>query len=251
MRCPHCNEKTAVHDLWCSNCSKQTDVLSNELSAIKSLRETWKKYNPLKGQNYPIGIFSALTSWIPAILIIWVLNFTLPEMPRWESMLISNLVWLFLIPMLMIPLAMVCKKDDYVFRIKDLLASCGTYGKYMIFSLASVVFYLILFFVCQGDPILNLVWLVLVLYWLAIVFPVPILMERMQLNPLKAIKIAYKAAGDVRWNIFRMLIVLFLLNMMATVLLLVGLVVTIPFTWLAIRDYTDKLIEFEVIDVQE
>jgi hypothetical protein len=239
MRCPHCNEKTAVHDIWCNKCNKQTDVLSNELSAIKSLRATWKNYTAIKGHNYPVGILTALTGWIPAIAIIWLLNFAFPELPKWQSILISNLVWLFFVPVLLLPFAMVSKKDDYVFSIKDLFASCGAYSKYLLFSLASVIFYLILFFVCKGDPILNLVWLVLVVYWLAIVFPVPILMERLKINTFTAIRLAYIKAGDVRWNIFRMIIVL-----------LVGLVITLPFTWMAIRDYTDKLIEYEVFSDQ-
>ncbi len=251
MRCPHCNEKTAIHDLWCVKCGRHTEIVSNDLSATKSLNITWNKYKTVKGRNLPVGILAALTGIIPMIILIWLQNYATIDLPKWQLIVLSNIVWLFFLPVLLAPFQAVCKKDNNEIDVKDFFASFKSYFKYLLLSLASVVFYLLIFFICKGDPILNLVWLVLVIYWIAIVIPVPVLMERYNLSSLKAIVLAYKQAGDVRWNIFLMGIILVAANILATLLFVVGLAITIPFTWFAIRDYIDKLIEFEVFEIKE
>lgn len=250
MRCPHCNEKTAVHDLWCVKCGKHTELITKELSATKSLNSSWTKYKAVRGRNLPVGILAALTGFIPVYILIWLQNYAMLDLPKWQLMTLSNVVWLFFIPILLVPFKAVCRKDNNEIDVKEFLASFKSYFSYFLLSLSSVVFYLVIFYLCKGDPILNLVWLVLVIYWIAIIIPVPVLMERYNLNAFKAIKFAYKQAGDVRWNLFLMAILLVVTNILATLLLVVGLAVTIPYTWFAIRDYIDKLIEFEVFDIE-
>jgi len=246
MRCSHCNEKTASHDLWCVKCGKYTEVISQDLSAKKSLNSSWNKYKTFRGSNLPAGILAALTGMIPLCILIWLQNYTLLALPTWQMVVLSNIVWLFFIPVMLVPFSAVCRKDDYEIGVRDFFASFKSYFKYFMLSLVSVLFYLIIFYLCKGDPILNIVWLVLVVYWIAIVLPLPILMERYEINALKALKIAYKQAGDVRWNIFLMAIILVIANILATLLFVIGLAITLPFTWFAIRDYVDKLIEYEV-----
>jgi hypothetical protein len=248
MRCQNCNEKTAPHDLWCFNCGKRTDVLGNELSSVKSLVSTWKNYRQFRGINLPVGIIAALSGVLPLFLLLWLMNYTLPGLPLWQLLLMHAFVWTLFIPVLLVPFKAVCGNDDMKIDLKSFFSAFSSYGQYILFSFISVVFYVFIFFTCQGDPILNLVWLVLVLYWVAIVLPVPVLMQRYRLGAFKALIMAYKHTGDVRWNLFLMAIILTLINLLATVLFVVGLAVTVPFTWYAIRDFSDKLIEFEVFD---
>jgi len=248
MRCQNCNEKTAPHDLWCVKCGKRTDILGSELSAVKSLANTWKNYKQVKGNNLPVGIIAALSGVLPLFLLLWLMNYTLPAMPLWQFITLHILVWTIFVPVLLVPFKSVCKSDDVKIDLKSFISSFKSYGQYFLFSFISVVFYVGIFFVCQGDPILNLVWFVLVLYWIAIVLPVPVLMQRYSLGAGKAILMTYKHAGDVRWNIFLMAIILTLINLLATAFFVVGLAVTVPFTWFAIRDYSDKLIEFDVFE---
>lgn len=248
MRCRFCNERLAPHDLWCVKCGKRTEVLNRDLSATKSLNESWKKFKPLKGQNLPVGIVATLTGIIPLIILIWVLNYAFPFMAKLGQMSMHIIVWTFFIPVLVVPFREVCRSDGYTLTTKAYMSSFKAYGQYLVFSFISVVFYVTIFFVCKGDPILNLVWLVLVLYWVAIALPVPVLMQRYQINAWEGIRISYKRAGDVRWNIFLMVIILFITNVLAAAALVIMLAVTIPFTWFAIRDYVDKLIEFEVFE---
>lgn len=248
MRCPHCSEKLASHDLWCLKCGKRTDLVSKDLSALKSLNQSWENYKKVKGRNLPVGIWAALTGIIPMGVLLWILNYLLPEAPTWKFLTISSILWLFFLPIVFVPLSAVCKKDNYNIDVKDFLGSFSQYFKYLVFTLISVLYYIAIFYICIGDPILNLVWIVLILYWIAIVIPVPVIMERFKCNSLKAIILSYKHAGDLRWNIFLMGIVLTLANVLAALLLIVGLAITIPFTWFAIRDYVDKMIEFEIFE---
>ncbi len=250
MRCSRCNEKLAVHDLWCIKCGKNTEVLKNELSATKSLNKTWQNYKPLKGVNMPVGIWATMTGALPLFLILWITNFALTALPVWQLVLIRNLVWIFFLPILLVPFHAVCYKDGYTLNVSDFFSSFKFYPQYLILSLISIVYYLAIHYICIGDPILRLVWLVLVIYWITIVLPVPVLMERYGLNAWKAIKLSYKSAGDVRWNIFLMSLILLVANLLATLMFIVCLAVILPYSWFAIRDYVDTMIEYEVFDTK-
>jgi len=251
MKCQYCNGKLAIHDLWCVNCGKRTDVISKDLSAISSLKLSWAKYKSVKGKNLPVGILSVLIGILPIYFLLWAFNFTTPDLPVWQVLMIRNIAWLLIIPMTLVQFTQICKRDDYILSVKDYLAAFNTYFKYILFILVSVVYYLVIHFICQGDPILNLVWLVLVVYWITVILPCPILMERFKINVFKAIRLSYKDAGDIRWNLFLMIILLFSLNFIATVLFIIGLAITLPFSWFAIRDYVDKLIDYEVFQYVE
>lgn len=246
MRCQHCNEKLANHDLWCVKCGKQSTLISNELSAKKNLNETWSKYKVYRGSNFPVGIWAFLTGFLPLLVLIWVLNFALPAMSLWKFIVLHSIVWTLFIPVLFVPFKAVCKTDGYKIDIKDYFNSFKSYIRYLPLAFISVLFYVIIFVICQGDPILNLVWLVLVLYWVAIILPVPVIIERYNIGAFSALKISYKEAGDLRWNLFLMTIILFIADVLATLLLLIGIAITLPFTWFAIRDYVDQMIDYEV-----
>jgi len=250
MRCSHCNEKLAIHDLWCIKCCKQTELIAKDLSAIKNLNASWKNYKPYEGVNLPVGIWATLTGFLPMLILIWLLNHTLPAIGLWPFLALQTVVWTLFLPVLFVPFHAVCKSDGYKITVRDFFQSFTSYFRYLLFSLISVFFYLAIFLICQGDPILNLVWLVLVLYWVAIVLPVPVIMERYNLNAFQAVKLSYKYLGDLRWNIFLMALILASANVLALLLLIIGLAVVLPFTWFAVRDYVDKLIENEVIEVK-
>ena len=113
MRCPHCSEKVAIHDLWCIKCGKHTDLVSKDLSAVKSFKESWERYKTVRGRNMPVGIIAALTGFIPMYLIIWLMNYVLVDLPKWQHMLLSNVVWLVFLPVLLVPFQAVCRKDTY------------------------------------------------------------------------------------------------------------------------------------------
>jgi hypothetical protein len=71
-------------------------------------------------------------------------------------------------------------------------------------------------------------------------------MEDRNLSFMAAFKLARRHFGVVRWNIYLMVLVLAMLNILATLVLLVPLAITIPFSWYAVRDYTRTLLEYEL-----
>jgi hypothetical protein len=87
---------------------------------------------------------------------------------------------------------------------------------------------------------------VLVNYWIAVILPVPVLMERRDLSFWAALKLSYRHFHVVRWNMYLLVLALFILNSIAALLLIVPLVVTLPLSWFAVRDYTDLLLEYEL-----
>jgi hypothetical protein len=119
------------------------------------------------------------------------------------------------------------------------------------------LFYSFIYLICFGLPnfgslpILRLVWLVLVNYWIAIALPAVVLMEQFNWSPWFAIQKSYKHFHDLRWNIFLLALVLTFANLIALglfFLLLIPLVFTLSLSLFAIRDYVRLLVDFELLD---
>ena len=115
-----------------------------------------------------------------------------------------------------------------------------------------MLFYIICFGLPNfgSDPILRLVWIVLLNYWAAILLPVPMICETLNVNAFKGIRISIRHLQDVRWNIYLLVLVLGFINVLALFMFVFGLLITIPLTWYAIRDYTYTLIDFELLEYQ-
>ncbi len=246
MRCRYCKEKLALHDIWCVSCGRQTELVKKDLSAWNSLLKTWQNYKKSIGHNFPVGIVYIVFGVIPLVLIIWLVQYGLAEISDPLKLLLRNTLVIIFLPLLISPLKNVCHKESYDFSIKQLWFSFQSYLRYLWFSFIVLAFYVIIYYICKGDPILNLVWLVLIQYWIVIIIPVPVLMERFKIGPLKSLYLSYKYGHDIRWNIYLLAIILTVINALAFVLGLICLAITIPFSLYAIRDFADKMIEYEV-----
>jgi hypothetical protein len=261
MRCKHCDARLAAHDIWCSNCGKQTGIINKDLASMSSLKMTWSKYLPNKGINVPAAAFSVLLGIVPIIGLLFLLNsigvLDLIAIQH-TGKLILNLfiisigVSIFL-PIILISYKPVCQEPGTVIRLKSLTSNLKSYPRYFLLSLISALFFVLIYLICFGlpdfgsDPILRLVWIVLVNYFLAVFLPVPVLMERKDLNPWAAFKMSYRFFHPVRWQLYLLALVLTLANSLAMLLALVPLVFTLPLSWFAIRDYVDLLLEYEII----
>jgi len=98
------------------------------------------------------------------------------------------------------------------------------------------------------DPVLHIVRLVMVLYWIAIVVPAPVLMVRKSLNPIKAIIVSYKAGKETRWQQFFLAIRIVLVNVLGAAIVGLGLLVTIPLSYLQLEKYYSKMEEYELFE---
>ena len=261
MRCKHCNSRLAVHDLWCANCGKQTQVVTEQLSALASLKRTWTEIKAHRGMNVPGAAFTIVAGIIPLIAFLIAMTllgiFVLADIQSTGKLLLNLFIISFgvfiITPILLIPFDPVTESPSRVVSLKQLTASLRSYPRYAVLSLFGAAYYMAIYLICYGlpsfgsDPILRLVWIVLVNYFAAVILPIPVLMNRLKLNALKAFVVSYRHFHVARWQIYLLFLVLAILNTIATGLLLIPLVITLPLSWFAIRDYTDLLLEYELI----
>lgn len=265
MRCKHCDAPLAAHDFWCSNCGKQSQVVTKDLSSWKSLSKTWTKYLPARGLNIPAAAFSIIAGMIPMAAVLAVMYFFGRLDFSQEQSTPSLLLNLFILaggmavffPILLIPFPAVYRAEGHSLSFKEILDSMKNYPRQFLLSLFTVLWFVVIYLICFGlpkfgsDPILRLVWLVLVNYFWAVFLPVPILMERLKQKPLQAFKTAYKHFHVARWQLWRLALILIFLNLLGVALAFIPLIFTLPLSWFAIRDYTDLLLEYEIIRSQK
>ncbi|MCB5266774.1 MAG: hypothetical protein LHW46_01545 [Candidatus Cloacimonetes bacterium] len=259
MRCKKCNAKLAEHDIWCMACGSPSPVLKNELASMPVLRSTWNAISSHWSEYVPVVGIAIILGIIPMAIITYVLSFVITldngsDMSYIMNMIIKSALYSIFIPMILIPFSLLSKPGEYSLKLQSLGNLFRHYGKYFLFGLINTLYFVIIHLICFGlpsfasDPILRLVWIVLVNYWVAICLPVPILMEEKQLNPWKAIKLSYRHLHDLRWNIYLLALVLTLINAIAFSLALFPLLFSLPFSYFAIRDYCRKLIDFELLE---
>jgi len=98
------------------------------------------------------------------------------------------------------------------------------------------------------DPILHLVRFILVIYWLAIIMPAPLLILKNGITPLKAVTVSYKAGSETRWQHFFLLLFLFLINLLALIPAGLGLFFTLPLSYRMIYHYYNKMADYKLFD---
>lgn len=259
MRCNKCNAPLAEHDIWCMACGTQSPVLKNELSALASLQ---RSYRALKGkwtEYVPAAGIAIILGVVPIAAIYYILYFVLSlesnsDIMHLLNLIVKNLLYSLFIPMLLLPFNRISTNTDYSLKLDSLASYFKPYGRYLLLALINAFFLLLFNVICFGlpgfasDPILRLVWLVLINYWLAIILPAPVIMEYKKVSPLKAIWQSYRHLGDLRWNIYLLALALALLNLLAFALAIFPLLFSLPLSYFAIRDYTHKLIEYELLD---
>ncbi len=259
MRCKKCNTRLGSHDLWCMSCGIQSPVVKTDLSALKSLKSTREKLKGKVSSMVPAMGFSIILGAIPIAILIWIFASYINNESNTIGQLLLNLslksvlISLF-VPMLLLPFSVICDHQDYSLKLKELLASMKYYPRYLAFALVNAVALMVFYLICFGfpgfasDPILRLVWIILINYWLAISLPAAVLMELKKVNPLKAIKLSYQHFADVRWNIYLLALLMVLFNGIAFALAIFPMLFTLPLLLFAFRDYVSKLVEYELLD---
>lgn len=257
MRCKKCNSRLAEHDIWCVSCGAQSPLVKNELSAWKSLKETRVKLKAKTAEMVPATGFSIILGIIPIAIISWIFHQYIHTEGTGQLLIIiaaKSLLYSLFAPFVIIPMAVIGSSDDYRLKLRDLLLKLKDYPRYLLFCLLNALFGVIVYLICFGfpgfasDPILRLVWIVLLNYWAAIVLPAPIIMERRSMNPLKAIILSYRHFHDVRWNLYLLALVLGILNLAAFAIAIFPLLFSLPLSYFAIRDYVKLLEQYELLD---
>ncbi|MDP8232472.1 MAG: hypothetical protein P9L91_07390 [Candidatus Zophobacter franzmannii] len=248
MRCKHCNTKIEAEQVWCESCGTQTDLLKNELSVRKLIKEVWAKYKPNINNNYAIGFALGYAMFIPIIaLVILHSNVALSSKP-FLNYLGYNLIFMVFLPFAFLPFYAFAKNPTNKIGIKDLLSELKNYPQMLLFSFANILYFFLIKYICIGDPILNLVRVVLILWWPSIVLPVAFIVAKTGQNPFKVIKQCYKKLEDVRWKYFFIWVFLLAINVVGAIPAGIGLLVTLPFTYTLISEYTRKVIKYKLLD---
>ncbi len=262
MRCKYCNARLAVHDIWCMQCGKQTPVIKNELYSMKSFSETWKAYKSKMSSSLPGAGFAIILGLIPIAVLIWLFSGIIQlecntATQMLLNLLIKSLAFSLFIPFILIAFNPICKHNDYHLKLSEMFSALRSYPRYFLWTLINALYFCLIYIICFGlpnfasAPILRLVWLVLVNYWVAIALPSLVLMEEMSYNPWKAIKKSYQHFQDVRWNIYLLVLVLAILNALGCLffwLLLIPEALILPLSLYALRDYSRRLIDFELLN---
>ena len=249
-----CNNKLTEYQIFCDKCGEPTGALSGPLSAKQNYKEAWDQFNKVKSKFYPFSIFIILTAFLLIGLGI-LFSKNLAEIFKIEQYLFTNLMLLILVPFVFIPFGF---KEDFVinhFTIGRYFRGLKYYPQFFLLTLVNILYFTLLKVICTGyklgitiDPILHLVRLVLVLYWITIVFPSVILIIRKRVNAFKAIVLCYKASAETRWQQFFLVVRIFLYNVLGAALAGLGLLVTIPLSYVIIEKYYEKLDEFELFE---
>jgi hypothetical protein len=248
MRCKHCNEKVKDHDFWCIYCGHTTGVVKTYLTAKIAIKEEWEAFTLSKSKSYLFAIFNALILLVLGGGAFWFsLNENLLPVSPFMKYLLNNLVFLIVIPFLLTPFQLATKYPNQGWGVSDYFRSLKEYPQYFIFVFLNIVYFFVLKYICTGDPILHLVRFVMVLYWISIVLPAPVIMQELKLNPLQAIFKAYHVGRETRWQLFFLWFMLFCMNFIAMLPVGLGLLVTLPLSYRIIHRYYMKLVEFELV----
>jgi len=205
----------------------------------------------------PATGFTIILGAIPIAVLIWVFHNYVHIEGTGQFLLnlaIKSVLFSAFMPFLLLPFSRISENEHYELKLSSLITNLRHYPRYFVFSLLNALFFVLIYLICFGfpgfasDPILRLVWIVLVNYWVAIVAPAPVIMERLGINPFRAISLSYRHLHDVRWNIYLLVLVLGILNLLAFGLAIFPLLFSLPLSWFAIRDYTIKLEQFELFE---
>ncbi|RLC50790.1 MAG: hypothetical protein DRH89_03880 [Candidatus Cloacimonadota bacterium] len=241
-----CNAQLAEHQIYCNKCGTATKALSTGLSAKQNRTEAWQQFKEIKSKYYPFAIFMILAvfSFIGASVVLGTRHF-----------LYNNLALLFIVPLALIPFSFEKDFINYPFTIGMFFKHLKHYPKYFLFVLINILWFIFLKILCTGafihiatDPILHEVRLILALYWIVIMLPAPILMIRRKMNPIKAMILCYKATAETRWQQFFIVFYLAVINLIGLATAGLGLLVTIPFSYILIERYFLRMDEYELFD---
>jgi hypothetical protein len=151
-------------------------------------------YKSDKSQNFIVVAISSLV----LLTILYFTEYNFFSDTYWTNYIFLNLSLVFIAPLLIL---------SSIGINGNPLALKKYYLKFVFFVLVIVLYLFILKLICQGDPILNLVRLVLICWGFAIIFPVPYLIFTRNESVLKSIARAYIAGKYMRWHQFMLCLI--------------------------------------------
>ena len=237
--CSKCDTRLDGEQLYCYECGEPSRVLKEEFSAFNNIKETWSDFKKRKGEYYPFALFYFFVLLVPFALII---NYTRGN--YW----LHNVSLLLFLPLLFVPFSVSVWQEKERLTIGRYLSSLKIYFRYFVFILINIVYFALLKLITTSvDPILNLVRLIMVLYWIAIVTPYAPMISFHDASALKGLLLLYRGGKETRWQQFYTALFLVIINALGLLFAGVGLLVTIPFSIAVIERYYRQMEKYSLL----
>jgi hypothetical protein len=197
MVCKGCKTKLAELTIYCEACGRPTESFREQFSVSTIL--TKAKTIPTKLINNSRWLISLLV-----LICLCLIVFSLIELPicYWTRYILTNATCILFTPVLLSLLRLSIAPND---NLRELLKH---YPRLLLFTFLCAFYLFFIKMVCTAfsvmsyDPILNLVRLVLVLWGIAIVYPVPMLLFTRNDSVIRSMYRAYIAGKYTRWQQF-------------------------------------------------
>ncbi|MFO7896253.1 MAG: hypothetical protein R6U84_04905 [Candidatus Cloacimonadales bacterium] len=247
-----CNNPLPEDAIYCDKCGLATSALSTDLSAKQNWQALRTSFVKLRGGFYKFNIFYLLVIFLPIVLTI-VFQAELADALNIDQHLFINLALLLLVPLTLIPFAFEAENFAAAFTIRNYFSKLKHYPAFFLFTLISILYFLLLKILCTGylinltvDPILHAVRQILVLYWITIMFPAPLVMMRQKVGAFSAIVLCYQASAETRWQQFFTILYVALANLLGALVFGLGLLRSISFSYLLIERYYRKMTDYNL-----
>jgi len=241
MICKLCKKKTIDTDIYCLTCGKATDSYKEQFRIKKTLQEA-KVSAKSEGNNL---IFYYIPIAVVLIALAYISSHDILTDSHWINYILFNVSAILIVPLLILPFCLVIREREDISGLKQAFAY---YPKLLLFVALIALYFFALKIICQGDPILNLVRLILVLWGIAIAFPVPFLIFTRNECVFKSIRRGYIAGKYLRWHQFGLSLILGVLLLASVLLLLIPLPVTMNFAGHLMYVWHKKQGEFQLHD---
>ncbi len=213
MKCEHCGAKIVGDPTFCAACGKPTALLSSELSAISALR--YAKKNLDWKRSWKLSLLMFVPIWLFA-----------------ASFLLLGDFWYYLSLLIFLPLFLspLSKKSAWFQKPLGFFPFAVLFVGYL-FALRTI---------CQGDPILDLVYLIMCNYALSISLPIVAKVGKGE-KLLASLLWSIRKIKESRWQQIFLLWIVFALNILALLPLGIGLFFSVPFSYICLERYGHQL----------
>jgi hypothetical protein len=190
--------------------------------------------------------FAAVTFIFVALLGFHYFNFEYSN--DWVKYLSENAIFLIFVPILLVPFGIqnVIMEIGYSKDLKHYIAKI--IPKYYLFVLVNILIFALFKFTCQGDPVLKLVRVILVLWWLAVLVPIPVLLTKYKKNLYKLTRLSLKGFEDLRWQMFLGYLLILAANIIMIAPLFLGYLRYGSLPYHTINRYVEKVAENQILD---
>ncbi len=213
MKCEFCGAQIVGDPTFCAACCRATKLLSTKLSAFSCLKTVYASGQWKKQWKLALLMVVPLLAFIASFLF-------LTDFAYYLSLLIF-------LPVFLAPLAKGLAWHQRLVR-------------FFPFAVCFVVYLFVLRTICQGDHILDLVYLIMCNYGMSLSLPIVFQISKGE-KLLRAIGWSFEKIKETRWQQFFLLWALFLVNLVAILPLGLGLIFSLPFAYENLRHYSGQL----------